>query len=37
MSKLRKGGMVERRGVGKRTGIYCITEKGVRYLEEIEP
>jgi hypothetical protein len=37
MSSLKKRGMVERRGIGKRTGIYCITDVGAKYLEEIEP
>lgn len=37
MSSLKKRGMVERRGKGKRTGLYCITDAGANYLEEIEP
>jgi hypothetical protein len=28
---------VERLGKGKRTGVYCITDAGAKYLEEIEP
>ena len=37
MSSLKKRGMVERRGTGKRTGVYRITDAGAKYLEEIEP
>lgn len=37
MSSLKKRGLVERRGKGKRTGVYCITDAGAKYLEEIEP
>ena len=37
MSSLKKRGMVERLGKGKRTGVYRITDAGAKYLEEIEP
>lgn len=37
MSSLKKRGMVERLGIGKRTGVYRITEAGAKYLEAIEP
>ena len=37
MSSLRKRGMVEHLGKGKRTGIYHITDAGAKYLEAIEP
>jgi hypothetical protein len=37
MSDLKKRGMVDRLGKGKRTGVYCITDAGAKYLEEIEP
>ena len=37
MSSLKKRGMVERLGKGKRTGVYCITDAGRQRLEKIEP
>ena len=37
MSSLRKRGMVEHLGKGKRAGIYHITDAGAKYLEAIEP
>ena len=37
MSSLKKRGIVELLGKGKRTGIYHITDAGAKYLEEIEP
>jgi len=37
MSSLKKRGLVERLGKGKRTGVYRITDAGAKYLEEIEP
>jgi len=37
MSSLKKRGLVERLGKGKRTGMYRITDAGAKYLEEIEP
>ncbi|MBM2831832.1 MAG: hypothetical protein HW414_884 [Dehalococcoidia bacterium] len=37
MSSLKKRGMVERLGKGKRTGVYRITDAGAKSLEEIEP
>ena len=37
MSSLKKRGMVERLGTGKRTGVYRITDAGAKYLEAIEP
>ncbi len=36
-SSLKKRGLVECLGRGKRTGIYRITDAGAKYLEEIEP
>lgn len=37
MSSLKKRGLVERLGKGKRTGVYRITDSGAKYLEAIEP
>ena len=37
MSSLKKRGLVERRGRGKRTGVYRITDGGVKELSRIEP
>jgi hypothetical protein len=37
MSSLKKRGLVEHLGKGKRTGVYRITDAGAKYLEEIEP
>ena len=37
MSSLKKRGLVEHIGKGKRTGVYRITDAGVKYLEDIEP
>ena len=37
MSHLYKLKYVERPEKGKKTGVYCITDAGAKYLEEIEP
>ena len=37
MSSLKKRGMVERLGKGKRTGVYRITDDGLKELSRIEP
>lgn len=37
MSSLKKRGLVERLGKGKRTGVYRITDAGRKRLEEVEP
>jgi len=37
MNSLKKRGLVERLGKGKRTGVYRITDSGAKYLEAIEP
>jgi hypothetical protein len=37
MSSLKNRGLVERRGKGKRTGIYQITDNGLEELSRIEP
>jgi hypothetical protein len=37
MSSLKKRGLVERLGRGKRTGVYRITDGGVKELSRIEP
>ncbi len=37
MSSLKKRGLVERLGKGKRTGVYRITDSGLKELSRIEP
>jgi hypothetical protein len=37
MSSLKERGLVERRGKGKRTGVYRITDSGLKELYRIEP
>ncbi len=37
MSSLKKRGLVERLGEGKRTGVYRITDAGLKELSRIEP
>ena len=37
MSSLKKRGLVERLGKGKRTGVYRITDDGLKELSRIEP